>query len=92
LGILASATLLSSGGVIPQTQVWIASALGSYDVLLLSGACGTGGTIVAASDPGAASGFDVLADAIPVLSGSGLLALVGLIAVIGLWFLATRRA
>jgi hypothetical protein len=90
-GILASATVTSTGGVIPQTQVWIAAALGSYDVLLISGACGTGGTIVAASDPGVVSGFQVMGEAIPAVSPAGLLALFVLIAVLGFWFLATRR-
>ena len=52
LGALSSVTVTSSGGAIPQTQVWVATALGSYDVLLISGACGAGGTIVAASDAG----------------------------------------
>jgi CARDB len=90
-GTLSSVTVTSSGGVIPQTQVWVATALGSYDVLLISGACGTGGTIVAASDPGIASGFDVLADPIPAMSDLGLLVLVALIALLGVWLLATRR-
>ncbi|HVN30946.1 MAG TPA: CARDB domain-containing protein, partial [Thermoanaerobaculaceae bacterium] len=90
-GILGSATVASTGGVIPQTQVWNAAALGSFDVLLISGACGTGGTIVAASDPGVVSGFQVMGEAIPTASPAGLLALVALIAMLGLWSLATRR-
>jgi hypothetical protein len=90
-GILSSVTVTASGGVIPPTQIWVATALGSYDVLLISGACGTGGTIVAASDPGVASGFDVTADPIPVTSGLGLFLLIALIALLGIWVLATRR-
>jgi len=60
-------------------------------VLLISGACGSGGTIVAASDPGVVPGFQVTADPIPVLSDLGLLVLVALIAVLGVWVLATWR-
>jgi len=91
LGMLSSVTVTSSGGVIPQTQIWVAPALGSYDVLLISGACGSGGTIVAASDPGIVPGFQVTADPIPALSDLGLLMLVALIALLGVWVLATRR-
>ena len=90
-GIVSSVTVMSSSGVIPQTQIWVATALGSYDVLLISGACGAGGTIFAASDPGIVSGFDVTADPIPVMSDLGLLVLVTLIALLGVWLLATRR-
>jgi len=90
-GILSSVTVIASGGVIPQTQIWVASALGSYDVLLISGACGAGGTIVAASDPGIVSGFDVTADPIPVMSEVGLLLFIALVAILGVWLLWVRR-
>jgi len=90
-GALSSVTVTSSSGAIPQTQIWVATALGSYDVLLISGACGTGGTIVAASDPGVVSGFQVLGEAIPAMSPLGLFVLIALIALLGVWLLATRR-
>lgn len=90
-GTLSSVTVTSSSGVIPQTQIWVATALGSYDVLLISGACGAGGTIVAASEPGIVSGFDVTADPIPVASNLGLLLFIALIASLGSWLLSTRR-
>jgi hypothetical protein len=90
-GALSSVTVTSSSGAIRQTQVWLATALGSYDVLLFSGACGAGGTIVAASEPGIVSGFDVTADPIPTASGLGLLLFIALIASLGSWLLSTRR-
>jgi hypothetical protein len=91
-GILSSVTVTASGGVTPQTQIWVATALGSYDVLLLSGTCGAPGeTIVAASDPGIVSGFDVTADPIPVTSEVGLLLFIALIAILGVWLLWVRR-
>jgi hypothetical protein len=90
--ILSSATVIASGGFIPQTQIWVTTALGSYDVLLLSGACGPpGGTIVAAADPGIVSGFDVTADPIPVTSDLGLFVFIALIALLGVWLLWVRR-
>ena len=90
-GTLSSVTVIASGGVIPQTQIWVATALGSYDVLLISGACGAGGTIVAASEPGIVSGFDVTADPIPVVPRAGWPMLVALIALFGVWLLSGRR-
>ncbi len=89
--ILSSVTVTASDGVIPQTQIWVTTALGSYDVLLISGVCGAGGTIVAASDPGIVSGFDVIADPIPVTSEVGLLLFIALIALLGVWLLWMRR-
>jgi hypothetical protein len=77
--------------MIPQTQIWVAAALGLYDVLPISGACGGSGTIIAASDPGVVPGFQVTADPIPVASEAGLLVLMALIALLGVWLLATRR-
>ena len=90
-GVLSSVTVTSSSGVIPQTQIWVATALGSYDVLLLSQPCGAGGTIAAASDPGIVSGFDVTADPIPVMSDLGLCVFIALIALLGVWLLWVRR-
>jgi hypothetical protein len=92
VGALSSVTVTASGGVIPRTQIWVATALGSYDVLLLSQPCGAGGTIAAASEPGVTSGFQVVGEPIPTLSGLGLLLLIALIALLGVWLLATRRA
>jgi hypothetical protein len=37
------------------------------------------------------SGFDVTADPIPVTSDVGLLLFIALIAILGVWLLATRR-
>ena len=48
-------------------------------------------TIVAASDAGVVSGFQVTADPIPAASSTGLLMLGALIGLIGVWLLATRR-
>jgi hypothetical protein len=91
-GCLATLTLTSANGVIAPTQIWVAGTVGSYDVLLISGGCGTGGTIVAASDPGVVYGFQVTGEAIPVASPVGLLALAALIALTGAWLLIIRRA
>ena len=90
-GLIATVNVASSSGLIVPTQTWVASSLGSYDVLLLSPACGAGGTIVAASDPGIISGFDVTADPIPVTSDVGLLLFIALIAILGVWLLWVRR-
>jgi hypothetical protein len=48
-------------------------------------------TIVAASDAGVVSGFQVTADPIPALTVEGLLALAALTAVAGLWAFAMRK-
>jgi hypothetical protein len=90
-GALSSVTVIASGGVIPQTQIWVATALGSYDVLLLSQQCGAGGTIAAASEPGVTSGFQVVGEPIPTVSGLGLLLFIALIALLGAWVLSTTR-
>ena len=94
-GPLASADVLASAGVIPATVVWPAAAAGSYDVLLISGACGAGGgVIVAAADAGPAAGFDVgvFSDPIPLLSRAALALFLALLALAGAWLLGGRRA
>lgn len=93
-GALASADVISTGGVIPATVVWPAAAAGAYDVLLLAGSCGAAGaTIAAAFDAGPAAGFDVgaLSDPIPLLSHGAFAAFVALLALAGAWLLAGRR-
>jgi hypothetical protein len=90
-GCLSSSTLASANGVIAPTQIWVAGTVGSYDVLLISGECGSGGKIVAASDPGVVSGFQVMGEAIPLASPLGLLALAALIALLGAWLLWAQR-
>jgi len=81
--------------VIPATVVWPAAAQGSYDVLLITGACGAGsGLIVAASDAGPEAGFDVgaFSDPIPLLSRGAFALFVALLALAGAWLLGGRRA
>jgi hypothetical protein len=90
-GALLSVTVTASGGIIPRTQIWVANALGSYDVLLLSQPCGAGGTIAAASEPGVTSGFQVVGEPIPAVSGPGFLVFIALIAWLGVWLLSTKR-
>jgi hypothetical protein len=90
-GCLSSSALASANGVIAPTQIWVAGTVGSYDVLLISGECGSGGKIVAASDPGVVSGFQVMGEAIPLASPLGLLALAALIALLGAWLLWAQR-
>ena len=92
---VASATVVSSGGVIAPTEVWASATVGSYDVLLISGACGAqDGAIVAAFDAGTAAGFDVSAgaDPIPALSRGAVAVFVMLLIALGAWLLAGRRA
>jgi len=91
-GCLATLTLTSTNGAIAPTRIWVAGTVGTYDVLLISGPCGTGGSIVAASDPGVVYGFQVTGEAIPVASPTGLALLVALIALLGAWLLIIRRA
>jgi hypothetical protein len=91
-GCLSTVTLTSANGAIAPTQIWTAGTVGPYDVLLISGECGSGGTIAAASDPGVTYGFQVMGEAIPLASPLGLLALVALIALLGAWLLIIRRA
>ncbi len=94
-GALAFADVTSGGGVIPATVVWPAAAAGAYDVLLITGTCGTsGGLIVAAFDAGPAAGFDVGAfpDPIPLLSRGAFALFVALLALAGAWLLGGRRA
>ena len=79
---------------IAPTIVWPA-AVGSYGVLLVSGACGAGGgVIVAAADAGPAAGFDVgvFSDPIPLLSRAALALFLALLALAGAWLLGGRRA
>ncbi len=91
-GLVASATTISLGGGIPETVVWSATALGFYDVLLLSGACGVPeATILAASDAGPGAGFAVNADPIPVASRAGWLVLIVLVGLLGAWLVWLRR-
>jgi hypothetical protein len=78
--------------VFPETQVWVADTLGLYDVLLLSGVCGTpDATIVAAFDAGTEPGFGVGADPIPAGTRAGWLVLLALVAFIAVWMLWARR-
>jgi CARDB len=91
-GIVASATVVSAGGVVPETVVWVAGTLGFYDVLLLSSPCGDPGSlIVTASDAGPAPGFGVGADPIPTASRAGWVLFVALVAALGAWLLWVRR-
>ncbi len=93
-GPLVSTDVTASAGVIPATVVWPAAPAGSYDVLLVSGACGAGGVIVAAADAGPAAGFDVgvFSDPIPLLSRAALALFLALLALAGAWLLGGRRA
>ncbi len=92
---LASADVISAGGLIPVTVVWPAAAAGAYDVLLVTGGCGAGGGLIAAaSDAGPGAGFDVgaFSDPIPLFSRGAFALFVALLALAGAWLLGGRRA
>jgi hypothetical protein len=89
---VANAMAVSAGEVVPETVVWVAGTVGSYDALLPSSPCGDPGSlIVAASDAGPAPRFGVGADPVPTAPRAGWLALVALIALPGAGALSVRR-
>jgi hypothetical protein len=52
---------------------------------------GTGGTILAGSEAGVTSGFWVVGEPIPAVSGLRLLLFIALIALLGAWVLSMTR-
>ena len=84
----------SVNGVIESTVVWPQVEAGSWDALLISGACGQDGDVIAAWDAGEAAGFVVTdeADPIPAVGVLGLTALAAVLALLALRALQRRRA
>ena len=89
--VVARREVVAAGGVIPATEVWVAATVGEYDVLLVEGACGAGGHIVAVAGGGPEPGLVVADMPIPVLSPSGLVLLLVLMLLAGACALAVRR-